>query len=193
MQLLVFVLLVATAALALPQSGGNRRYTDKYDHVDVDAILKNERILNSYIKCMLDQGPCTAEGRELKTDLPDALETECAKCTPSQKNIVRKAARFLSEKRPQEWQRLTDRFDPEGKFKTGFERFLNDTFNLTGILPDALATDCASCSDTQKNGSTKVIHYLIENKESIWTELAGRYDPSGAYRTRHPEIFERTK
>jgi hypothetical protein len=68
MKLLIVLLFLVSVALALPQqpANGNRRYTDKYDHVDVDSILRNERILNSYIKCMLDQGPCTAEGRELK-------------------------------------------------------------------------------------------------------------------------------
>ena len=42
-------------------------YTTKYDNVDVDRILQNGRILTNYIKCMLDEGPCTNEGRELKS------------------------------------------------------------------------------------------------------------------------------
>lgn len=43
------------------------QYTNKYDNVDVDKILKNSRVLTNYIKCMMEEGPCTPEGRELKS------------------------------------------------------------------------------------------------------------------------------
>jgi hypothetical protein len=65
---IVLLFSLLAIALAAPQ-GGKRKYTDKYDHLDVDAILRNDRILTSYVKCMLDQGPCTAEGRELKGNI----------------------------------------------------------------------------------------------------------------------------
>lgn len=42
-------------------------YTTKYDNVDVDSILSNKRVLDNYIKCLMDKGACTAEGRELKS------------------------------------------------------------------------------------------------------------------------------
>ncbi|CAB3370585.1 Hypothetical predicted protein [Cloeon dipterum] len=59
------ILAVVASVAAAPQNSG-RKYNDKYDHIDVDSILRNDRILSSYIKCMLDQGPCTAEGKNLK-------------------------------------------------------------------------------------------------------------------------------
>lgn len=59
-----FVLLLMSLAVAL---AAKEKYSTKYDNVDVDRILSNDRILNNYIKCMLDEGPCTAEGRELKS------------------------------------------------------------------------------------------------------------------------------
>lgn len=43
------------------------KYTNKFDNFDVDKVLNNDRILTSYIKCLLDQGSCTNEGRELKS------------------------------------------------------------------------------------------------------------------------------
>lgn len=42
-------------------------YTSQYDNFDVDRILHSERLLKSYIKCLLDKGPCTKEGRDLKS------------------------------------------------------------------------------------------------------------------------------
>lgn len=46
---------------------GVEKYSTKYDDVDVDKILRNDRVLTNYIRCMLDEGSCTAEGRELKS------------------------------------------------------------------------------------------------------------------------------
>lgn len=42
------------------------QYTDKYDNIDLDEILHNEKILQSYVNCCLDQGKCTPDGKELK-------------------------------------------------------------------------------------------------------------------------------
>lgn len=43
-----------------------QKYSSRYDNLDVDTILANDRILTSYIKCIISKGPCTAEGRDLK-------------------------------------------------------------------------------------------------------------------------------
>jgi hypothetical protein len=56
---------------------------------------------------------------------------------------------------------------------------------VAGTLPDALETDCSKCSDKQKTGSTKIIHFLIDNKKEDWENLEAKYDPSGAYRMRY--------
>jgi hypothetical protein len=56
---------------------------------------------------------------------------------------------------------------------------------MAGTLPDALETDCSKCSEKQKAGSTKVIHFLIDNKKEDWEKLEAKYDPSGAYRIKY--------
>jgi hypothetical protein len=66
--LIVLCLALLVAAVAASPATNGRKYNDKYDHIDVDAILRNDRILSSYIKCMLDKGPCTAEGKNLKSE-----------------------------------------------------------------------------------------------------------------------------
>lgn len=43
------------------------KYSGKYDNMDVDRILQNNRVLTNYIRCLMDEGPCTAEGRELRS------------------------------------------------------------------------------------------------------------------------------
>lgn len=45
---------------------GTEYYPSTYDDADIDVILNNERLLNQYMACILDKGPCTADGRSLK-------------------------------------------------------------------------------------------------------------------------------
>lgn len=60
-------LVVLTTLVALAASARNS-YTNKFDNIDVDKILNNDRILTQYIKCLMDEGSCTTEGRELKSE-----------------------------------------------------------------------------------------------------------------------------
>ncbi|CAH0550185.1 unnamed protein product [Brassicogethes aeneus] len=98
-----------------------QQYTSKYDNVDVDKILKNDRVLNNYIKCMMDEGPCTSEGRELKKTLPDALNSGCTKCSPKQKEATEKVVKHLMNKKSRDWERLSKKYDPQGNFKKRYE------------------------------------------------------------------------
>jgi len=59
-------------------------------------------------------------------DLPDALQTDCAKCTSKQIEIVRRASKHLMEKRPADWEKLQQKFDPESKYQETFARFLKE-------------------------------------------------------------------
>lgn len=44
-----------------------QRYTSKFDNVDVDGILQNERLLKNYMNCLLDKGKCSNDAAELKS------------------------------------------------------------------------------------------------------------------------------
>ncbi|XP_019866894.1 ejaculatory bulb-specific protein 3 [Aethina tumida] len=118
----IIVLVVAIAAIAYAQD----KYTTKYDNIDLDQILKSDRLLNNYVNCLLDKGNCSPDGAELKKVLPDALNTECAKC-----------------------------------------------------------------SDKQKAGSRKIIHYLIDNKRDLWNQLEAKYDKDGHYRKKYESEAQR--
>lgn len=43
------------------------RYETKYDAIDIDEVLRNERLLNAYVNCLLDRYSCTKDGAELKS------------------------------------------------------------------------------------------------------------------------------
>lgn len=60
-----YLLLLLVSVIVL--TNATEKYPVKYDNIDVDTILQNNRVLTNYIRCMLDEGPCTAEGRELRS------------------------------------------------------------------------------------------------------------------------------
>lgn len=43
------------------------KYTTKYDNIDIDRVLHSKRLMRNYVNCLLDKGPCTPEGKELKS------------------------------------------------------------------------------------------------------------------------------
>lgn len=63
--LVVFCCITATNVLI---QAAPAKYPTKYDNVDVDEILNNDRLFNSYFKCLMETGKCTPEGEELKRE-----------------------------------------------------------------------------------------------------------------------------
>ena len=63
-------LLLTLVALAICSPAVNK-YTTRYDNIDVDGILKSERLLKNYFNCIMARGPCTPEGQLLKGKIND--------------------------------------------------------------------------------------------------------------------------
>ncbi|XP_062548485.1 ejaculatory bulb-specific protein 3-like [Armigeres subalbatus] len=108
-----FIIVAAFTLFALV-SAQEEQYTTKYDNIDVDEILKSDRLFNNYFKCLMDEGPCTPDGNELKRILPEALKTNCAKCTESQRAGAIKVINHVIENRAEQWKALQAKYDPEG-------------------------------------------------------------------------------
>ncbi|XP_023171873.2 ejaculatory bulb-specific protein 3 [Drosophila hydei] len=104
---------VVCLVLAIACVAAEEKYTTKYDNIDVDEILTSDRLFNNYFKCLIDMGKCTPDGRELKKSLPDALVTECSKCSEKQKQNTDKVIRFIIENKKEEWKALQAKYDPE--------------------------------------------------------------------------------
>lgn len=49
------------------------------------------------------------------------------------------------------------------------------------LLPDALKTKCSKCTEKQREGTDKVIRFLINNRPEQWTNLQRKYDPENVY------------
>ncbi|XP_075981633.1 uncharacterized protein LOC142980184 [Anticarsia gemmatalis] len=116
------VLFLAAVALARPDD----HYTDRYDNVDLDEILSNKRLLVPYVKCMLDQGKCAPDAKELKDHIREALENDCGKCTPKQKNGTKRVIKHMINNEEGYWKELTAKYDPDNKYSTKYEKELRE-------------------------------------------------------------------
>nr|AUF72999.1 chemosensory protein [Anoplophora chinensis] len=117
---LLFVVVVALVVCARADD----KYTTKYDNVDLDEIIKSDRLLKNYVNCLLDKGNCTPDGAELKKVLPDALLTDCSKCSETQKKGSKKIIRHLIDNKPDWYKELEAKYDKEGVYKKKYEEEL---------------------------------------------------------------------
>lgn len=94
-----FYFFVALFAIILTESIASENetvtYDIKYDNIDIDELLKSERLLTNYIKCLMEEGSCTEDGRALKDSLPDAINTDCSKCSEKQKVGSEKVMHYM--------------------------------------------------------------------------------------------------
>uniref|UniRef100_A0A8D8RHE7 Ejaculatory bulb-specific protein 3 n=1 Tax=Cacopsylla melanoneura TaxID=428564 RepID=A0A8D8RHE7_9HEMI len=95
-------------------------YSTKYDNVNLDEILSNDRLFNGYYNCLMDSGACSPDGAELKKSLPDALKTECGGCSDKQKEGSKKIFKFLIDNKPEQWANLEKKYDPTGTYKAKY-------------------------------------------------------------------------
>nr|ALR72517.1 chemosensory protein 3 [Colaphellus bowringi] len=120
------MLCVLVALLVFADARPEDKYTTKYDKVDLDAILQNERLLRSYIDCLLDKKKCSKDGEELKKILPEALKSKCAKCNENQKKGAKKVIRYLLKEKRAWWDELEAVYDPEGIYRKTYEKELKE-------------------------------------------------------------------
>ncbi|XP_077287180.1 uncharacterized protein LOC143911954 [Arctopsyche grandis] len=109
------------------QEGGF--YDSRYDYLDVDTILDNKRLVRNYVDCLLNEKPCTAEGKQLRRILPEGLRTKCARCTPRQKHNALAILSRLQTEHPKDWERLAARWDPTGDYTRRFKDYLEKDDN----------------------------------------------------------------
>lgn len=55
--------------------------------------------------------------------LPDALASECSKCNEKQKEAAEKIIKHLMEKKPKDWERLLNKYDPKGEYRKKYEEY----------------------------------------------------------------------
>lgn len=120
------VLVVSIVCLFALTAVRAQTYPADYDSLDIDALLSNEDKVKMFGACLLDDTVCTERALKLKGILLDAFQTKCSKCTEVQKGHIRKTVKFFIANRPEQWQKVVLKYDPEGKHAVGFRQFLQD-------------------------------------------------------------------
>ncbi|XP_012273360.1 ejaculatory bulb-specific protein 3 [Orussus abietinus] len=106
-----FVFVVLALFLVIAIADKVELYSDKYDYVNVDEILANDRLRDQYYKCFMDTGPClTPDAKFFKGNFPEAIATKCKKCTEKQKQMFDKLADWYTSNRTEEWEALVAKF-----------------------------------------------------------------------------------
>ncbi|KAJ9585925.1 hypothetical protein L9F63_020433 [Diploptera punctata] len=68
-----------------------------------------------------------------------------------------------------------------------------DGKELKDNLSDALHSECAKCSDKQKDGTKKVLKHLMNKEPEIYKQLEDKYDPEGTYRKKYEKEAKELK
>ncbi|GBP07806.1 Putative odorant-binding protein A10 [Eumeta japonica] len=117
---LILVMLVIGAVAGPPA------YDSKFESIDIDDIINNDRILKNYVECFLDRRPCVKEAAEIKVLLADALKNVCARCTPKQIKMIRKLDDVLMDRHKHVHEQILRKYDPQNKYRGPFRRFLEE-------------------------------------------------------------------
>ncbi|KAK9877415.1 hypothetical protein WA026_018528 [Henosepilachna vigintioctopunctata] len=119
--MLKVVALLCVISVVVVHSKPGNTYTTKFDNVNIDDILKSDRLINSYFKCLMTGRGCTPDGAELRRVLPDALKSACSKCSQKQKEGSKKIIHFMIEKKRNLWDQVEKKFDPQGVYRKKYE------------------------------------------------------------------------
>ncbi|XP_026275749.1 allergen Tha p 1-like [Frankliniella occidentalis] len=119
MLLLQLAVLLAVAVLACGGAKQQQALREVRPR-DVDLVLNNDALLNTFIRCLLEKGPCNQDGYQLRRLLPQTLETGCEKCTANHKQQSERVIRFLIARRPRDWKLLANKYDPKGEYERRF-------------------------------------------------------------------------
>nr|SAJ59010.1 putative chemosensory protein [Triatoma brasiliensis] len=123
MKLLKLVaLLILSASISTAEEPDNE-FNRLFDpNVDVDAVLDNDRVLNAYLACFYDEGPCAERPKLVKSKIREVLETTCGKCNDQQRQRLKYILNKFIDKRPNDWQRILEIYDPDGAFRDNVEK-----------------------------------------------------------------------
>ncbi|PBC26787.1 ejaculatory bulb-specific protein 3 [Apis cerana] len=84
-------------------------YSDKYDYVNIDEILANDRLRNQYYDCFIDADSCiTPDSMFFKSHITEAFQTQCKKCTEIQKQNMDKLAEWFTTNEPEKWNHFVE-------------------------------------------------------------------------------------
>nr|AKW47191.1 chemosensory protein 1 [Chrysopa pallens]AMS36881.1 chemosensory protein 1 [Chrysopa pallens] len=114
------ILLVAVTFACVYAFPDGESYPTRYDSINLDNILENEKLRVVYEKCISGEQTtkCPKEVDVLKEYLTDAIKTCCEKCSQKQKDGAKKVFKYYQTNNPAFYNQLKAKHDPTGEFET---------------------------------------------------------------------------
>ncbi|XP_046999924.1 allergen Tha p 1-like isoform X2 [Schistocerca americana] len=87
--------------------------------LDVDSPKQNEEAFQDTMRCVLSRDDykfCGSNSVSIKYTIWRLLEKGCNSCTDDELKVFRFMA-YLSNNRPNEWQKVLNQYDPQGEFR----------------------------------------------------------------------------
>ncbi|XP_049787745.1 putative odorant-binding protein A10 [Schistocerca cancellata] len=87
--------------------------------LDVDSPMRDEAAFQDTMRCIFgsdDYQVCGSNTVTIKYTMWRLLQKGCNSCTDDELKVYRFMA-YLSNNRPNEWQRVLNQYDPQGEFK----------------------------------------------------------------------------
>ncbi|XP_069695421.1 ejaculatory bulb-specific protein 3-like [Periplaneta americana] len=94
--------------------------------LNFETVSKDEQSLTSFIGCLLDNGPCSADEAEFRSRLPEVVASICSKCDDTQKQFFVKTSKLVRQKHPEDWDKLVNKYDPEKKYETKLLKVIDE-------------------------------------------------------------------
>ncbi|XP_032666719.1 ejaculatory bulb-specific protein 3-like [Odontomachus brunneus] len=102
---LIGIVAIVGIALFMCVFAAEELYSSKYDDIDIQNILTNDRLRNQHRKCYMDLGPCTtSDMRFYKDFIGEAIVTKCKKCTEKQKKNLEILTEWYITNQPKQWE-----------------------------------------------------------------------------------------
>ncbi|XP_011701602.1 PREDICTED: ejaculatory bulb-specific protein 3-like [Wasmannia auropunctata] len=116
---LSFILTIVVVTLACVL-GAEETYSDRYDDVDIEGILANQKLREQYYNCFIGNAPCrTADAKFFSGVLGEAMQTQCKKCTEKQKALLDRMADWYTTNKPDAWEALIKKQVEDALKKSG--------------------------------------------------------------------------
>ncbi|XP_011502677.1 PREDICTED: ejaculatory bulb-specific protein 3-like [Ceratosolen solmsi marchali] len=119
MRFLVFAVAALLVVMStIDAADEDKKYSDAYDDLDVDVILKDDAERDRYYACFMDTGPChTAAAHFFKNKAPEAIITACKYCTKKQLEMFEKIVSWYVDNKSQDWNILIEKTIQDAKKK----------------------------------------------------------------------------
>ncbi|XP_034934042.1 ejaculatory bulb-specific protein 3-like [Chelonus insularis] len=102
MALLIKVFLICISVYAvLSQNTGRHSLVQ-----EVEALYKNNRLMERFLKCVVGEAPCDPQGKRLKALAPQILRDQCIQCTPQEKMNIKKILSYIQRYYPAYWAKI---------------------------------------------------------------------------------------